>query len=346
MSKQSASADITTVFVPNNALDRITRDMLNRLEAKGGFKVIIAGPGEEVEGPAIKSKLDLKAVRAYRHLLKQFSPDITFSVSTSGLSVMLLASAGLKIANIGYRGTQARVRRSDPFNYLAILNPRVRHVVCETLDIEQALGKLIGEKKVSTATKPYCPEWADEALENPLPYPGHNPETLKLITVGMFDGRPHKGLGVLLDAMKILADKPVELTVVGSTDPEDRKKAPESVTFTGPRNDALRLMPSHDLYVLPSLRDASPRTVREAQAVGVPCLVSDIPGARDLIIDGKTGMLVPPGNPQAIADAIMDMVEKRSEISSMGQNARQHIREHFSMDDYVEFHANLFEIIK
>ncbi|MDE6396391.1 MAG: glycosyltransferase, partial [Muribaculaceae bacterium] len=110
--------------------------------------------------------------------------------------------------------------------------------------------------------------------------------------------------------------------------------------------DALRLMPSHDLYVLTSLRDASPRTVREAQALGLPCLISDIPGARDLIIDGKTGMLIPPGNPEALAAAIMNMAERREDIPNMGKNARQHIRSHFSTNDYVNFHANLFEKLK
>lgn len=337
---------MTTVFVPNNALDQITRNMLNRLESNGGFRIIIAGPGEAVEAPIIKSKLDLKAVRDYRRLLKKYKPDVIFSVSTSGLSVMLLASSGLQAANIGYRGTQAKVRRTDPFNFLALLNPRVRHVICETRDIEEALGKLIGQEKVSTATKPYCLEWAQEALDQPQPYPGKNSNTLKLITVGMFDGRPHKGLSVLLDAMRILEGKPVELTVVGSADQTDIKDAPKSVTFTGSRKDAINLMPSHDLYVLPSLRDASPRTVREAQAVGLPCLVSDIPGARDLIIDGLTGYLIPPGNPEALAEEIMRLSNNRDKIVEMGNNGRRHIKEHFSMEDYVAYHANLFGTIK
>ena len=337
---------MTTIFVPNNDLDQITRTMLTRLDSKDGFKIIFAGPGETVDAPEIRSKLDIKAIRAYRKLLKLYAPDLTFSVSTSGLSVMLIASSGLKIANIGYRGTQARVRRSDPFNYLAILNPRVRHIVCETRDIEETLGQMIGYNKVSTATKPYCMEWAEDALQNPLPYPGKNVDTLKLITVGMFDGRPHKGLGVLLEAMALLEGKPIELTVVGACSAEDIKNAPGSVTFTGPRNDVLNLMPSHDVYVLPSLRDASPRTLREAQAVGLPCLVSDIAGARDLIIDGQTGILVKPGDSKALAEKIMALAERRDEIPAMGMKARRHIESHFSMDDYVTYHANLFERIK
>ena len=320
--------------------------MLTRLESKGGFKVIIAGPGEEVEAPAIKSKMDFKAVRAYRRLLKRYRPDLTFSVSTSGLSVMLLASVGLKIANVGYRGTQARVRRTDPFNYLALLNPRVSHVICETGDIQDTLGKLIGPKKVSTATKPYCMEWAAEAINDPLPYPGKNPENLKLVTVGMFNGRPHKGLGILLNAMKLLENQPIELTVIGKVDSADEKDAPSSVTFTGPSNDALRLMVSHDIYVLPSLRDASPRTLREAQALGIPCIVSDIPGARDLIVNGKTGFLVAPNDPDALAREIKKFLNDKASISRMGEDARQHIEKNFSMEDYVTHHEKLFKSIK
>lgn len=320
----------------------ITRRMFEALDKLPDFRVIIAGPGETVEAVAIRSKLSPKAIRNYRKLLRNYRPDVTFSPSTSGLSTMLIASVGLGIRNIGYRGTQARVRRTDPFNYLALLNPRVNHVVCETQDIAESLGTVIGKDKVSVATKPFMLEWVAEAMASPAPYPGKQNDSLKLITIGMFDGRPHKGLSYLLDSMRMIVDLPVELTVVGSVSDHDRSTAPDNVIFTGPRKDAINLLPVYDLYVLPSLRDASPRTVRESQACGVPCIVTDIPGARDLIAPGNTGVLVPPSDASALAKCIAELSADRNRIREMAQRTRPYIAENFDMDSYVQFHANLF----
>ena len=102
--------------------------------------MVIAGPGEAAEAPEIRSKADFRAAKAYRRIILREGADATFAPSTSGLATMLWATMGTRVRNIGYRGTQAKVRRSDPTNYLALLNPRVSHIVCETPDIAEALG--------------------------------------------------------------------------------------------------------------------------------------------------------------------------------------------------------------
>ena len=58
-------------------------------------------------------------------------------------------------------------------------------------------------------------------------------------------------------------------------------------------------------------RDASPRSLREAMACKVACIVTDIPGARDLVVDGRTGIIVQAGSPQAIAEGIRVLAADR-----------------------------------
>ena len=100
------------------------------------------------------------------------------------------------------------------------------------------------------------------------------------------------------------------------------------------------------MLVLPSHRDASPRVVREAQACGVPCIVSDIPGTRELIIPGKTGLLFPPGDTDALVRAIAELKDAPGRLEDMGKAAREHIREHFSPKEYTDYFEQLFKSLK
>ncbi len=337
------------ILVPADDLDSVTRNMLARIDALPQFSVTVAGEGEGdrggVEAPAIRSKMDRHAIMGFRAVMKRIRPDLTFSPSTSGLATMLMASIGLGIKNIGYRGTQAKVRRSDPTNFLALLNPRVKHVVCETDDIECYLGGIIGKSKVSTATKPFELDWVKDAVAYPLAVENAPADAFKLITIGMFKGRPHKGLRPLIEAMSMLEDLNVTLTVIGSADDVDMAVAPKSVRFLGPRKDAVRFIPTHDLYVLSSTRDASPRVVREAQACGVPCLVSEIPGAKDLIAPGDTGEYIKAGDAGDIAAHIRALYHDRATLRRYASMTRDYIGRNYRENDYIAYFANLFEKI-
>ncbi|MDE6126360.1 MAG: glycosyltransferase, partial [Muribaculaceae bacterium] len=190
--------------------------------------------------------------------------------------------------------------------------------------------------------KPFLLSWVDGSLANPKSVEGQPDDALKLIYIGMAKGRPHKGLRQLIDAMTILRGKPVTLTVIGSADDADIAAAPESVTFLGPRRDAVDFIPTHDMLMLTSTRDASPRVVREAQACGVPCVVTDIPGARDLIAPGRTGLLVAPGSAEAIAGAISHALGDPAGRAAMAAETRRFIADNFSFEKYVKYYTDLF----
>jgi glycosyltransferase involved in cell wall biosynthesis len=334
-------------------LDMVIGKTLEAVEALGGVDITVAAPAgarvaadglRRVEIAEIGSKLSPRAVVSIRRAIRLTGADIVLSVSTSALSNALLASTGLKVKHIGYRGTQARVRRLDPTYRMALLNPRVDHIICETADIEEYLRGFIPAARLSTKTKPYDLSWVGDALEGGMPLPGAG---LKLLFVGASAGRPHKGLGYLLEAMRLLGDD-VSLTVIGKASEADMASAPGNVAFLGHRSDAVRFMPGADLLVVPSTRDASPRVVREAQACGTACLVSDIAGARDLIVDRgadalhATGMLVAPASAEAIAEAVNALKGDRAELERMGRNGRENIEKNYRLEDYARYYRELF----
>lgn len=294
----------------------------------------------------VKSKWNSEVVRELRGYIRRYGIQLIFAPSSSGLSNALFSSLFTGARCIGYRGTQAKIRRYDPTYYLGILNPRLRHVICETPDIAVQLSRYISKKKLSTHTKPFSLDWVREAIEHPLPLGDNNGHSFKCIYIGSTKGRPYKGLSYLLQAFILLGREDASLYIIGDYDDEDYQLAEgsamrEQIHFLGFQREAIRYLPSADLFVLPSLRDASPRVVREALACGVPCIVTDIPGARDLI-DDQSGVLVSPASGEALAKAIAMLMDQPSKLSKLKQGAQERIIKHFSVEHYVAGLDSLF----
>lgn len=81
------------------------------------------------------------------------------------------------------------------------------------------------------------------------------------------------------------------------------------VRFLGPRGDVPRLLQAMDLFVLPSLWEGMPNAALEAMASGLPLIATDVAGSRELALPGRTGWLVPPGDPPALAAAMCEAAE-------------------------------------
>lgn len=346
------------ILVTHKAVDVATYKMLGELSKNDFFKIYVTVPSikeaQNVEGKCIpiaispiKSKFSWRVIRKLRKYIKEYSIDLIFSPSTSGLSNALFASFGTSVKNVGYRGTQAKVKKIDPTYYMGILNPRVDHIVCETEDIKDYLSNYISFDKLSVSVKPFDVNWVSEACKNPKQVEGIVSDSFKCIYIGTTKGRPFKGLTYLIKAFQLLNDPNTHLIVVGDYDNSDFELAMqgpygEHIHFLWNREDAISFLPQQDLFILPALRDASPRVVREAMACGIPCIVTDIPGARDLIIDGESGMLVPSASPEKIAEAIRVLMNDREKLKAMACAARKRIVDDFSVEKYVEYFDKLF----
>ncbi len=96
----------------------------------------------------------------------------------------------------------------------------------------------------------------------------------------------------------------------------------DSVIFTGFRPDAAALMAALDVYVQPSLNEAMGRAPLEAQALGVPAVVTSVCGLPSTIKEGETGFAVPPADPQALAAAVEKLLMDRALRARMGLAAQ------------------------
>ncbi len=92
---------------------------------------------------------------------------------------------------------------------------------------------------------------------------------------------------------------------------------------------------SLDVFVLPSLNEGIPGAVREALAMEVPVIATDVGGTSEAVVDGTTGYLVPVEDAEQIAWKVIQLLNDQSERRELGKQGRIHIIENFSIESYV-----------
>lgn len=111
----------------------------------------------------------------------------------------------------------------------------------------------------------------------------------------------------------------------------------------GERADIPDLMRTMDLFVLPSLGEGISNTILEAMSTGLPVVATKVGGNAELVMHGLTGTLVPPGEPEALADALLDYYRKSALLWSHGKAARRLIETNFSMEAMTKGYLNVYD---
>jgi glycosyltransferase involved in cell wall biosynthesis len=155
-----------------------------------------------------------------------------------------------------------------------------------------------------------------------------------ILFVGSF--LEHKGLPLLLEALTLVKQRRpnVMLTIVGTNAPDPRSKfwpawnrlrLDANVKFLGwqPADEIARLHLQSQIFVLPSRNENSPNALTEAMVSGMPVIATRVGGIPSLVEDGQTGLLVPWGNPNALAETIDWLLAHPEERERLGQNARR-----------------------
>ncbi len=134
--------------------------------------------------------------------------------------------------------------------------------------------------------------------------------------------RPAKGIEVLLEAIAqvphavflIIGDGPIREELMALA---RQRGVAERIRWAGFRNDVDSLLAGCDVFVHPSLDDAFPTVLLEALAAGLPIVASNVGGIPEIVTDGTTGKLVPPGNASQLADSVASLLHDPVELQSM-----------------------------
>lgn len=143
-----------------------------------------------------------------------------------------------------------------------------------------------------------------------------------------------KGINELCKAMSKLAGfAPVRLVLVGpneddldpiSQEAKDLIANNAAIEYVGEKygDELLAYYAAADCYVFPSYREGFPNTVLEAGAMGLPSIVTDINGSREIIIEGENGVIIPPRDENALFQAMLEMVRNKPNREYMAGKAR------------------------
>lgn len=111
----------------------------------------------------------------------------------------------------------------------------------------------------------------------------------------------------------------------------------------GSRDDIASLMRQFDVFVLPSLGEGISNTILEAMACGLPVVATSVGGNSELVEDGLTGTLVPPADPEAMAQALLAYFEDNAMARSHGEAGREKIEAQFSMEAMVRGYMGVYD---
>lgn len=114
------------------------------------------------------------------------------------------------------------------------------------------------------------------------------------------------------------------------------------VDLLGHQEDMAGLMAQVHVVVLPSYREGLPKVLIEAAACGRAAITTDVPGCRDAVEVGTTALLVAPKNPQALADAMEELLQDKARCAAMGQAGRMRAERLFDVNAVVATHLDIY----
>jgi glycosyltransferase involved in cell wall biosynthesis len=123
----------------------------------------------------------------------------------------------------------------------------------------------------------------------------------------------------------------------------ERLGVSDRVVFAGYRDDVPALLAGCDVFCLPSFAEGLPLVVLEAMAQGKPVVATPVGGTAELVVHGETGLLVPPGDADALAAALAELLDDPSAAARMGAAGRARVLAEFSAAAMVERVLGLYE---
>lgn len=170
-----------------------------------------------------------------------------------------------------------------------------------------------------------------------------------VLSVGRFDTL--KGHQVLVEsAMKLLTKgQRLYLVIAGAGRTRDelgqlveRKGFSQYIIFPGKTGNVIKYLKVADIFALATFSEGLSNVIMETMAAGIPVITTSIPPNRELIENGKEGILVPAGDPAAFAEAMERILENYEEAKKMGKRGAKRIKEQFSIEKMIKQYNDLY----
>ncbi|MBI3610819.1 MAG: glycosyltransferase [Nitrospirae bacterium] len=327
------------------------------LAERGHHVVVVCSPdsalaekaskaGLLVEPVPMRGQWDLKAVFRLREIMKRHRIEVLNTHKPKPHTLALLAAITARVPVVVATRRVSFPLRRHPFRWAKWV-AGVDKIIAVAQSVEESLIRSgVPAEKVVTIygaidLKRFRPASPDPALRKEL---GIDDRTWVVGKVA--DYRPWKGYGLFLEAASlILKEEPrVRFLAIGNkSDYFDEMQAQarrlaieKQVTFTGFRDDVERFYPLLHVSVnCATSGEGLPGVLRESLAMEIPVVATDVGGNREVVIDGRTGRLIPSNDPVALAQAILSLLRDRDLARRLGRQGRSFVERQFSIESMV-----------
>jgi glycosyltransferase involved in cell wall biosynthesis len=341
---EDADRPTTATFI---GLRQAGVDVTVMCPAASDRRAALAEAGVRVLDLPLRKRVDRKGIAELRAEIVSGGYDILHLFSNKAVQNGLIASRGLPVKIVAYRGIVGNVSFFNPISWQRFLNPRIDRIVCVAnavrdyfLQMRPKFLRLPPEKLV-TIHKGHDLDWY-RATPADLGSVGVPPGSFVIGCVANY--RPRKGIELLVDALRELpAESRAHLLLIGGgmDAPALAKRIAASpvaanIHVLGYRKDAPALTAACDVFALPSTkREGLARSLIEAMAYGIAPVVTDCGGSPEVVVDGVSGIVVPVRDVPALAGALKRLHDDVALRRRMGAAARERIRNDFRIEDTI-----------
>lgn len=271
----------------------------------------------EVINLGVKNKFNPRVIFRLRKLIRQIQPDL---IHTHLFQARFYTTIAYLFSNptilITHKHNNVNPQKHNVFIFLEMLSILFNtKVIAISQSVKKSLTKfeLVPSKKIFVLLN-----GIDYQKFNKNAVPKHYSNDKPIIIGTVCRLEPQKGLSYLLLAMKIILAKFPEtrLEIVGDgsllgelQDLSKKLSISKSVFFFGKFAEVIPFYNRMDIFVLPSINEGFGIVLLEAMASGVPVVATNVDGIKEVVIDGESGILIPPRSPEAIANAIVKIIE-------------------------------------
>ena len=239
----------------------------------------------------------------------------------------------LRLEGSGKAGDLNRMKKIKGGKLVRACLPFVDKIIAVSMDIQKDL-KRIGQLKKAV----YLPNFVDSRMFTPCNTKAEQMEGKLVLFIGRLS--IEKGVDIFLDAIARLRKKTkFKVSIIGTgylindlLEKTNTLGISKIVSFEGQKGNVIPYLYRADVFVLPSRSEGMSIALLEAMACGLPVVVTDVSGTRDVVEDGVNGLVVPPENEKLLADAIGQLLTNKDIALRMGQQARRTIEEKFSLN--------------
>lgn len=311
------------------------------------------GPRCEFRTFEPRSKFDLSAIAGLRNLIHEFSPDIVHAFMPRSLAIAVLATAFSRPRPplVSFRGIIRPPSRWDPSNYVTYFSPRVTMHACESNAVSDGLTRGgVAPGRCETVYNCVRAESLPRLGRAALARFGIAENAFVVGTVAAV--RPVKGIDLLVRAAIECADVPdLQVLVMGpirdksvvrlADDPRIRGR----VQFTGLVPGAAAYMDGFDVFAMPSRQEGLCRALLEAMAQKVCPVISDAGGMKELVRNGREGVVFPSEDVAALARVLRQLAGNRALLREYGEAAGQRVQEMCSPERMRDRILSMYERI-